>query len=99
MQDSLNGNDYAATVDAIGQLRTAVTAAAEDHATEAEFRASLELSKGVASTMGSLADAVRAAQERIDGMDPEPPERDRGPGSGGAGARAGTGRSGLHGRG
>ena len=74
VQERLNGDEYGETVDAIGELRTAVTAAAEDQATEGEFRASLELSNGVAGTMCSMADAVRAAQERIDGRDPKPPE-------------------------
>ena len=74
VQEKLTGDEYGETVTAIDELRTAVTAAAKDPATVGEFRASLELSTGVADTMSSMADAVRAAQERIDGRDPKPPE-------------------------
>jgi hypothetical protein len=73
VQQRLTGNDYGATITAIDELRVAVTTASNDPHTANVFRASLELSKGVSSTMGSMADAVRAAQERIDGMAPEPP--------------------------
>jgi hypothetical protein len=75
VQEKLTGDAYGETVTAINQLKTAVESAAQDQATVDQFKASLELSSGVADTMSSMADAVQAAQERIDGRDPAPPDQ------------------------
>jgi hypothetical protein len=74
VQDKLTGDQYGATIAAITELKTAVAAAAEDPPTVGQFKASLDLSTGVANTMSSMADAVQAAQDRIDGMETEPPD-------------------------
>lgn len=74
VQEKLAGDDHSATIAAIDELKTAVTDAANDPATVGEFKASLALSTGVANTMSSMADAVQAAQDRIHGMETNPPD-------------------------
>lgn len=74
VQQHIDAEDYGGTVDAIATLREQVTAAANTPQVANDFRAALDLSAGVTGSLSAMADAVQAAQDRIDGQDPDPPD-------------------------
>jgi hypothetical protein len=74
VQDQVAAEDYSGTIAAVEELKTKVAAAAQDPVTVGEFRATLDLSAGVANSLSSMADAVQATQDHVDGLDSEPPD-------------------------
>jgi hypothetical protein len=74
VQDQVGAEDYSGMIAAVDRLKARVAAAAQDSHTVDKFRATLDLSAGVANSLSSMADAVQAAEHRVDGLDSEPPD-------------------------